>query len=331
LLWRALAVVVACEGLAASAWLTFVLDGSPGHVEFGVALLATQLAVIVAFLCGGRAEQKQAWFSRALRVFESRRSYYEPLQVVGDPTLARVFMLRPARHLVTLTSPEQMLSWREAIRRQLIADLYAKVFVPEEKSPTFQVLQELSLNGGVSRAFVTYEAADGTTIPAYLFRPRINQRAPAVLVVPGHGRGIVETAGVVNSYQNGVALALAQAGFVTLTPELRGFGHLGEVLGTDHSRVALRALMYGTSYSAILLHDLRQGLTALMEHSTVDPARVAVTGCSLGGVELTRFCGHCSPMGGGVHDAEESTAVPAGVPATDHRTGAEGPYPGVAG
>jgi transposase-like protein len=35
-------------------------------------------------------------------------------------------------------------------------------------------------------------------------------------------------------------------------------------------------------------------------------------------VELTRFRGHCSPMGGGVHDAEESTAVPAGVPAADH-------------
>jgi hypothetical protein len=27
-------------------------------------------------------------------------------------------------------------------------------------------------------------------------------------------------------------------------------------------------------------------------------------------LELTRFRGHCSPMGGGVHDAEESTAVP---------------------
>jgi hypothetical protein len=37
-----------------------------------------------------------------------------------------------------------------------------------------------------------------------------------------------------------------------------------------------------------------------------------------GTVELTRFRGHCSPMGGGVHDAEESTAVPAGVPAADH-------------
>ena len=48
-------------------------------------------------------------------------------------------------------------------------------------------------------------------------------------------------------------------------------------------------------------------------------------------MELTRFRGHCSPMGGGVHDAEESTAVPTGVPATDHRTGAEGPHPGVAG
>lgn len=41
--------------------------------------------------------------------------------------------------------------------------------------------------------------------------------------------------------------------------------------------------MYGTSYSAILLQDLRQALTALMELSAVDPARVAVTGCSLGG------------------------------------------------
>ena len=32
-------------------------------------------------------------------------------------------------------------------------------------------------------------------------------------------------------------------------------------------------------------------------------------------------------MGGGVHDAEESTAVPAGVPAADHRTGAKGRTP----
>jgi hypothetical protein len=130
--------------------------------------------VVVAFLCGCRAEQQHAWFSRLSRAVESRRSYYEPFRIVGDPTLARILMLRPARHVPTLTSPEEMLGWREAIRRQLIADLYAEVFVAEEKSSTFDVLQEVSVDGGMSRAFVTYEAADGTTIPAYLFRPPID-------------------------------------------------------------------------------------------------------------------------------------------------------------
>jgi hypothetical protein len=43
-------------------------------------------------------------------------------------------------------------------------------------------------------------------------------------------------------------------------------------------------------------------------------------------LELTRLRGHCSPMGGGVHDAEEPTAVPARVPAADHRAGAQGPH-----
>src|SRR5712664_3897813 len=38
-------------------------------------------------------------------------------------------------------------------------------------------------------------------------------------------------------------------------------------------------------------------------------------------LELTRSRGHCSPYGGGVHDAEEPTAVSTGVPAADHRTG----------
>jgi transposase len=32
-------------------------------------------------------------------------------------------------------------------------------------------------------------------------------------------------------------------------------------------------------------------------------------------------------MGGGVHDAEEPTTVPARVPAADHRAGAQGPHP----
>jgi dienelactone hydrolase len=146
-----------------------------------------------------------------------------------------------------------------------------------------RVLREVDIDKGLSRAFVTYEASDGTTIPAYLFRPRNEGPLPGVFVIPGAGRGIVETAGVVRSYQHGAALALARAGFITFTPELRGFGHLGGVIGTDPSRVARKALLIGSSYYAVLMNDLRRGLTAFLSHPSVDPSRVAVSGCSLGG------------------------------------------------
>jgi dienelactone hydrolase len=283
LLWRALVVLLFFEGLAAIAWLGFFLRWSPNHLMFGVAFMATQLLALTAFLCGGRAEQQRMWFSRLRHVRESRRSYYEMFHVAGDPTLARrVQALRPSRPFAALTSPEQMSGWRESTRHEIIGGLYQEAFARDEEAPSIRVLHEVGLEAGMSRAFVTYEASDGTTIPAYLFRPESHAPLPAVFVIPGSGRGIVETAGLVRSYQNAAALALAKAGFVTLTPELRGSGHLGQVLGTDRERVVLNALLAGSSYSALIVNDLRRGLTALSRHQAVDPTRVAVSGCSLG-------------------------------------------------
>jgi len=286
-LWRAMALLVGCELLATSAWLAFSFGRSPGYFEFALAALAAPLAAIVGFLCGGRAEQRERWVTRLASIYESqresRRSYYEPLRVGGDPALSdRLRALKPSRPFATLTSPDQMSAWREAVRREITSGLYEEAFVPDGNTPRIRVLREVDVDG-VSRAFVTYEASDGTTIPAYLFRPRSDRQMAAVFVVPGNGRGIVETAGLVRSYQHGAALALARAGFVTLTPELRGFGYLGKLIGTDPARVARNALLIGSSYYAVVLHDLWRGLTALLTDQAVDPTRVAVSGCSLGG------------------------------------------------
>jgi dienelactone hydrolase len=279
-----MALLVGLELLATSAWLAFGFGRPPDHFEFGIAALATPFAAIVGFLCGGRAEQREAWLTRLASIYESRRPAYEPLRVGGDPTLSlRLRAVKPSRPFATLTSPEQMSAWREAVRREIITGLYEEAFAPEDNAPSIRVLREVDVDGRISRAFVTYEASDGTTIPAYLFRPRTDRPMPGAFVIPGSGRGIVETAGLVKSYQHGAALALARAGFVTLTPELRGFGHLGKVNGIDPSRVARNALLIGSSYYAVVLHDLRRGLTAFLSHQSVDPAHVAVTGCSLGG------------------------------------------------
>jgi dienelactone hydrolase len=287
-LWRAMALLVGLELLATSAWFAFSFGRSPGHFEFALAALAAPLAAIIGFLCGGRAEQREGWLTRLASIYESRREsrrpYYEPFRGGGDPTLSeRLRTLKPSRPFATLTSPDQMSAWREAVRREIISGLYEEVFVREANAPSIRVLREVDVDG-ISRAFVTYEASDGTTIPAYLFRPRRSDRQmPGVFVIPGSGRGIVETAGLVKSYQHGAALALARAGFVTLTSELRGFGYLGKVIGTDPPRVARKALLIGSSYYAVVLHDLRRGLTAFLSHQSVDPTRVAVSGCSLGG------------------------------------------------
>jgi dienelactone hydrolase len=287
-LWQAMALLVGLELLATSAWIAFWFGRSPDHFAFALAALAAPLAAIVGFLCGGRAEQRERWLTRLASICESRRErrrpYYEHLRVGGDPTLSgRLHALKPSRPLATLSSPEQMRAWREAVRPEIISGLCEDAFAPEDNVPSIRVLREIDVGEGVSRAFVTYEASDGTTIPAFLFRPRSDKQMPAAFVVPGHGRGIVETAGLVKSYQHGAALALARVGFITMTPELRGFGHLGKVIGTDPPHVARHALLVGTSYYGVVLHDLRRGLTAFLGHQSVDPTRVAVTGCSLGG------------------------------------------------
>ena len=300
---RVLTSLVLCELLAASPLLFLWFDQTPRYLECALAALAVPIVAIVGFLSGARAEQVGAWLTLLVRFYESRRPYYERFRVDGDPTLVRrVEALRPSRPFATLTSAEQMRTWRQQVRREIGSRLYEDPFGPEANPPRMRVLREVDIDKGLRRAFVTYEASDGTTIPAYLFRPGSERQLPGVLVIPGAGRGIVETAGIVRSYQHGAALALARAGFVTLTPELRGFGHLGESIGTDPSRVARKALLIGSSYYAVLMHDLRRGLSVFLDHPSVDASRVAVSGCSLGGdlsitlgaLDYSRLRGGCS-------------------------------------
>ena len=134
---------------------------------------------------------------------------------------------------------------------------------------------------------MTFSAFDGVDIPAYLFLPRESKPRPAIIVVPGHVResesGIAQTAGLVDSYQNGAALELARAGFVTLTFELRGFGQLGAPYRTEHRLVAYNAILAGTFYKAIISKDLRRVVDLLQSLPQVDPSRLGITGASYGG------------------------------------------------
>ena len=247
------------------------------YLRFALGMGAASALTLVGCFAGGQLERRLALFSRLARTVEARRSYYERLDHPGDVTLERwVAGCRPQRAVANLSAAGPTLEWRRETRAAL-ARLYEGPWAGTNEALGVRHVRAETVRNGITRTLITFAAPDGTRIPGYLFSPSGSERRPGALVIPGHGRGIVETAGRVNSYQHGAALELAVAGYVTLTMELRGFGHLGEVIGADHAYVASRALLAGSSYPALVLGDLRRALLVLAAHPAVDTERIAVT------------------------------------------------------
>ena len=265
-------------------WGWWMSAGEPfAHVRFALGMGAASALALVGCFAGGQLERRLGLFSRLARTREARRSYYERLEHPGDVTLERrVAGSRPQRAVADLSATGLTPEWRRETRAA-ITSLYEGPWAGADGVLEIRRVHEETVRNGITRTLLTFAGPDGVRIPGYLFSPPGSGRRPAALVIPGHGRGIVETAGRVRSYQHGAALELAVAGYVTLTVELRGFGHLGEVVGTDHAYVASRALLAGSSYPAIVLGDLGRALSVLATHPGVDGERIAVTGCSLGG------------------------------------------------
>lgn len=282
LLWQVLAPCVLLQALCAWGWWTSG-GGGFAYLRFALGMGSAGVLTLVGCFAGGQLERHFAVFTRLARARETGRWYYERLEHPGDVALEQwVAGCRPSRPVADLSSARLTDEWRRGTRAA-ITRLYEwrrdAAAVPLET----RRLRHEAVQDGITRTLVTFTAPDGVRIPAYLFSPPGSERRPAALVIPGHGRGIVETSGRVSSYQHGAALELAAAGYVTLTMELRGFGHLGEAIGTDHAYVASRALIAGTSYPAIVLDDLRRAVSVLAVHPGVDAERIVVTGCSLGG------------------------------------------------
>lgn len=176
--------------------------------------------------------------------------------------------------------------WQEELRRRLRREVFG-LDVSGGGQPAHAVLESKSPSEGVVRELVRFTGFDGTAIPAYLFIPEASEPRAAVLVVPGHVHadesGIAQTAGLEGSYQHAAALRLAEAGFVTLTPELRGFGTLGAPFDTEHRLVAYNAILAGRFYKAIIAEDLKRAVDLLQARPEVDPMRIGIAGASFGG------------------------------------------------
>lgn len=79
------------------------------------------------------------------------------------------------------------------------------------------------------RIRISYVTQPGVRIPAYLLEPKTPPPWPAVLVVHGCGYGKAGPAGVIEDQHRSIGVELANAGFLVLVPDRRGFGELQPV------------------------------------------------------------------------------------------------------
>lgn len=241
-------------------------------------------------LLGGywEAEESIKLYSQLRKwVDEYRYTSPEHPEITGDPGLLKfVQQQNPLLPRPDFEDVDAFRSWQISLRNSLYALFnFQKSELPEPiQSHTISSYPSVH---GVTRIFLTYQSYDGTSIPAYLFLPPSKKPQPAIIVLPGHvgiyEEGISQTAGLIDSYQHKAALILAQAGFVTMTIEFRGFGYLGPYVNTEHKLVAHNAILGGSFYKAILCQDIQYAFHYLCHLQKVDSQRIGITGVSYGG------------------------------------------------
>jgi len=125
---------------------------------------------------------------------------------------------------------------------------------------------------GVKKAFetraLTYEAADGRKIRAYLTLPDRKPAEKLPLVVMPHGGPQARDSAEFDWW----AQALASQGYAVLKPNFRGSSGSWESISAGFGQ-----------WGRKMQTDLSDGVRALAKQGTIDPARVCIVGASYGG------------------------------------------------
>ena len=244
-----------------------------------------------------------AVLGQKFRPYDYLRSTPEPLKISQEPLSSADPGLngyRPSELFSKYNNIENIgfLEWQERLRLTLVSDLgLAEIFDSSKKVP-YKIIERVDVGDNLERLFLTFKSFDGSNIPAYLHQPRNKTggaNIPGIIVIPGHVKsnasGIEQTAIETESYQHASALELANAGYITLTFELRGFGYLGRPFNQEHRLVAWNALLKGESYKQVELKDIAYAKKLLDSWEGLDFERIGITGVSYGGELSVQYAG----------------------------------------
>ena len=159
---------------------------------------------------------------------------------------------------------------------------------------------EAKARPGHSRRSVTFRTRPGMAAFGYLLVPDgAKPSGPAMLCVPGHGRGVDDIVGIDETgadrdhddgYQHDFAVQCVRKGYVTLALEPLGFGHrrdpASREAGASQSScqpAAGAALLLGETMVGWRVWDAMRAVDLLTTLPEVDPHRIGMMGISGGG------------------------------------------------
>ena len=214
-------------------------------------------------------------------------------------SLARYSELKPKLKF-PIESPEAWPAWRTQARAKL-TELIGLPQPLSEPRPAIQVTYEPAVaRPGYIRQMVRFETRPGLEAVGWLLIPeKSSGPKPAMICLPGHGRGADEITGLdekgrdnemAQTYQHNFALQCVRQGHVTLALEMIGFGHRRDPASRKRGAgasscmpAAGAALMLGESMVGWRVWDVIRSIDFLTTLSDVDSSRIGLMGISGGG------------------------------------------------
>jgi dienelactone hydrolase len=203
----------------------------------------------------------------------------------------------PRQLRFSATNKAQAQRWQSRLRVK-VGELVGGF--PKERCPLRPLTLETRDFGRYRREKLIFDSQDGVSVLAYILTPSGAQRPlPAVICVPGHGRGVDDIVGIDDKghdrtdkggYQHDFAIQIAEAGMAAVAIEPMGFGcrrdpaTMKRGLGRSSCQpVAGTALLLGQTMIGWRVYDVMRTVDLIGTRPELDAGRVACIGISGGG------------------------------------------------
>ncbi len=178
-----------------------------------------------------------------------------------------------------------------ALQRSLHLDEWLVRNPPLDASPLAglyrdRLLETIELHGVEVELHLIELLATGERVPAALALPAGEGVRPGIACFSGHSpHGLRDLVVDLDSYQEGVAIRLAQDGFASIAVEKLDTGYLAREApdGVDEQEIASFRLGMGRTTRETQIKASLAAVEILAMHPRVDARRIGATGVSLGG------------------------------------------------